>query len=203
MAVIKPYTTEALLETFLGITIPSGDADLAINSAVQVIDNTTGRNFIAETSASIRLYDGSNARELMIDDCIEITLVERGLDEFGDFFETIPSSGLLRYYTRPINAEAKGLPFTSLILRSHYWFKGIENQRITAKWGYSEDVPPAIQEAATILASGMYMYNLGGASGAVTSEKIGNYAVTYDSDAGWRAYKNALQIIQQFTRYYL
>lgn len=199
MAIVKPYITKSDLETFLGITISGTDADLAINGAVTSVDNLTGRNFLADTTATARVYDGNNSRELLIDDCVQITLVERGLDNYGDFFETVPSTGLTRYYTRPANE----LPITSIVLRDNYWFNGLQNQRITAKWGYSVEVPADIANATLILAAGMYMYNKGTASGSVASEKIGNYAVSYPSDAEWRAFKNSLKVLERYRRYYL
>jgi hypothetical protein len=201
--IIKPYTTKSDLETFLGVTINGTDADLAINSAVQIIDNNTGRNFIADTVATARRFDGNSMTKLLIDECVEITLVERGLDQWGDFFETVPSTGLMSYILEPNNAVAKGIAYNAIILRSNFWLVGTQNQRITAKWGYSKEVPPAIQQATTILAAGIYMYNRGGSSGSVTSEKIGNYAVSYGSDGEWKSYKNALSTIQQFKKYHL
>lgn len=204
MPVLTPYTSKADLATFLGgITITGTDADLAINAATQLVEDMTNRVFIADTEATERLFDGKGGCSLIIDDCIEIEKVERGLDQFGDFYEEIPATGLTRYITLPANAGNKMLPYTSLQLRYEYWTRGIQNQKITAKWGFSENVPPLIQQATTIIAAGMYMYNRGGASGSVTSEKIGNYAVSYGSDGQWKSYENAKKIIQGFTRRYL
>jgi hypothetical protein len=204
MPVMKPYTSQADLATFLGgITITSTDADLAINAATQLVEQITNRVFIADTEATPRYFDGSGSSIQIIDDCIEIETVEAGLDEYGTSYETIPSTGISRYMTLPANANSRGVPFTSIQLRNEYWIRGVQNQKITARWGFSESAPQLIVQATTIIAAGMYMYNRGGASGQVTSEKIGNYAVSYGSDSEWRAYANAKKILQGYMRRYL
>ncbi len=198
----RAYTTEAEVGAFLdNDTYCVGDFDFVIAAASDLIEKMTGRIFIADEAATARLFNGNGGADLCIDDTIEIDTVERGLDPYGDSFETVPSTGFTRYYTTPENALVKNIPITSIVLRSASWFTGIQNQRITAKWGYSEEAPPAIAQAAAILAGGMYMYNRGGASGNVTSEKIGNYAVSYGSEQGWKAYKNALTLIAGFKKY--
>lgn len=200
----RQYATEAQVGAFLNnSTYCAGDFVFAIEAASQAIENMTGRVFIAEETATARVFNGMGGTELCIDDCVEVTLVERGLDSFGDTFETVPATGLTRYFTTPQNAVAKGQPIETLVLRSNTWFTGIQNQRITAKWGYSVEAPPAIAQACAILAGGMYMYNRGGASGNVTSEKIGNYSVSYGSDAGWKSHENAMTIIAGFKKYSL
>lgn len=198
----RAYTTEAEVGAFLdNSTYCVGDFDFVIAAASEIIEKMTGRVFIADDTATARLFNGNSRYDLCIDDCIEIETVERGLDQYGDFFEEVPDTGFTRYYTTPENALAKSLPFTGITLRSNSWIGGIQNQRITAKWGFSEEAPSAIAQAAAILAGGLYMYNRGGASGSVTSEKIGNYAVSYATEQGWKAYKNAIQLVEGYKKY--
>lgn len=200
MSIIKAYTTEEKLEAFLNTTIVSGEADNAINEAVDIIDRKTDRNFIADDEASARVFYGNGKQDLPIDECISITTVELGQNYYGDSFDEISAGGQDGYYLYPANYEAKGYPIRVVHLRSRFWVVGYQNHRITAKWGYSETVPQAIALATTILAGGIYMYNRGGSSGDVKSEKIGNYSVTYKDQEGWDAFSRALEVIEQYRK---
>lgn len=197
MAVTKAYTTEAKIESYLNISIATGAADDAINAAVAIIDQFTGRNFIADSTASARVYAGSGNQLLPIDDCVEITLVERGLDSYGDAFETITAGGYSGYYLHPANYAADKVPIRGVHLRDKRWMPGVQNNRITAKWGYSAAVPDDVSFAATVLAAGIYNANRGGGgTGNIKSERIGNYQVTYSDQEGWDEFNRAMQILQ-------
>ena len=78
---------------------------------------------------------------------------------------------------------------------------GHANQRITAKWGYSELVPADVSFAATVMVSGMYMYGVGGAMGGVKSEKIGEYSVSYADKDGWADFKKAQDILNSYVKF--
>jgi hypothetical protein len=201
MSVNKAYTSETKMEAFLNVSIVSGAADDAINEAVALIDQITGRNFIADNTASARYFDGSSGNELDIDECTAISKVEWSMDEWGDFREEIAAGGSDGYYLLPNNAAARGIPIKIVKLRSRYWIEGVANHKITAKWGFSTAVPSGIELAATILASGIYMYNRGGGSGNVSSERIGNYSVTYADLQGWDALDRAKSILQSYRKF--
>lgn len=200
MAITKEYTTEELLAAFLGITIPTGEADDAINQAVDIIDSKTDRNFIADAVATARLFNGSGKQDLLIDECIEVTKVEVGTNQYGDSFTEVSAGGSAGYYLHPANYSQEGIPIRAIHLRSMYWTCGYSNEKITAKWGYSEEVPPAITLAANILAGGIYQYHKAGGAGNIKSEKIGNYSVTYENESGWDELGKAIQIIEQFRK---
>lgn len=204
MSVLKAYTTEVKLEAFLGKDIVAGEADDAINEAVNLIDQLTGRNFIADDTASIKLFDGNDNDYLLIDECISISKVEKGDNYFADTYSTITlfvqGDNTKGYIRMPINYSEDAIPIRRVFLRGYLWLKGIGNNRITAKWGYSATVPQAIALATTILASGIYMYNKGGTSGNIKSEKIGMYSVAYNNTEGWDALAKAKLIIEQYTK---
>lgn len=188
----KGYTTEELIAAYLGVTIPAGDADTYILAAQAYIDQVTGRNFKADTTATARVYDGNNTQLLLIDDCVEIETVEIGSNAFGDsFLETT------RYVTMPANE----LPLRKIGLRDQYFIEGAQNMRITAKWGYSVDVPADISQAATVLASGMYYENKGQNTGAIKSEKIGTYQVSYADNGGFNDLQAADATLATYKRY--
>jgi len=194
------YTTEEKLEKFLNVTIVTGDADDFISAADEIINKLTGRKFIADESASARLFEGTDRNALLIDECIEITKVERANDSYGEDLSTIDSDD---YIELPRNYSSESIPIKAIYYKNGVWPIGIEglaNHQITAKWGYSENAPDDIVFAATVLAAGMYSFNR--AKGNVKSEKIGNYSVSYNGD-DWGAFEQAKSIIANRTRYLL
>jgi hypothetical protein len=191
----KAYTTEIKVEEFLGISIDAGKADDAINQAIDLVDKITGRNFVADTVASARAFDGLVGHDLFIDDCIQITKVEVGGDYYGD--TKVENT---RYVLLPANYSAKGLPITRVHLKDSHWPTGLQNHSITAKWGYSSVCPDGISFATAVLAGGIYMFNKGGASGDTQSESIGNYSVSYATEQGWKAYQRALQVLEGYKK---
>ena len=152
----KAYTTEEKIEAYLGISIATGGASSAILAAQSYIDNYTGKNFKADTEASVRYYNGNDRNAILIDDCVEIEKVEIGNNEWGDSYSEIADSGIDRYIPLPWNYEANGVPINKIGLRNRIFLCGEGNQKITAKWGYSVNVPDDICFASTVIASGIY-----------------------------------------------
>lgn len=192
------YTTEAQLESFLDTTITAGDADDFMDQAEAFIDSETGRNFKADTSASARRFRGTDKKLLVIDDCVEITKVEKANDHWGDSLTTISSDD---YILQPRNHSAEGIPIKGIFYKHGFWGigeGGLENHKITAKWGYSVDPPDDIVFAATILAAGLYSANR--SEGGVESERIGNYQVKYAND-NWGAFNRAIEILNNYKQY--
>jgi len=133
----KGYTTKEKVEAYLGKDDGVSDAVLTsyIEAVEGAIDGLTDRNFIADTVASARLYDGSGDNALLIDDCVSVTKVEVGLDSYGDDFLEISATGSDRYFLRPSNYSADSVPVRSIELSARDWTGGRQNNRITAKWG--------------------------------------------------------------------
>lgn len=201
----KGYTTEAKVENY---TLTDIDASFStqmgeyIETVENHIDLVTGRNFIADSVASARVYNGDGEQELLIDDCIEITKVEAGNDDYGASFTEVSSSGADRYFTEPINAAAKGVPFHKLMLRARRWITGIQNHRVTAKWGYSAACPADITFAATVLVAGIINAQRKDQK-EIASEKIGNYSVSYASEKEKSDFEQAKAILQKYTRLHI
>lgn len=173
----KGYTDKTKIEELLKETIDR-DLDDIILMVQKYIENKTNRIFSACDTASIRYFDGNGSDVLEIDECIEITKVENGDDYYGDSFTEIESTGDIRYYTEPYNE----LPIDKLRLRGDLWTLGKKNVRITAKWGYSEEVPDDIVWLATYL-SAMFYKQQTNVAGGVQSETVGSYSVSYSLDA--------------------
>ena len=73
---MKGYTTITKIESYLTYTIQEyfvSQVETWITSIEKYVDNYTRRNFIADTVASTRLYNGLGSAYLTIDDCVEIT----------------------------------------------------------------------------------------------------------------------------------
>lgn len=204
---LKNYTSKTKVERYANITIDASmDAyiDSWIEAAEREIDAITGRNFLADTDATARLFDGDGSNVLLIPDTVEVTLVEVGLDSYGGAFDTIQSTGANRYFLLPSHANDEGKPYTRIELNSHYFPQGKQNNRITAKWGYSVAVPADIEFVATVFVTGIINEQRGGGD-KINMEKIGNYQVSYDTnDAnGMADYKNARALLNTYKRYYL
>jgi len=200
---MKGYTSITKIESYLTYTIeeyfvPQVEAWIA--SMEKYIDNYTRRNFIADAEPSARLFDGLGGVYLGIDDCISITKVELGNDSFGDNFTEIDAGGLSGYYKLPTNNEADNYPIDKLMLRNSTWTIGIANNRVTARWGYSETVPEDIELATTLLVSLLISAN-SNIAGKVTNEKIGNYQVALESKKDEPDYIKAIEILDSYKRY--
>lgn len=198
------YTTSTKVQEYLNISsVESGPMTDSINAAEEVVNNYTGRNFEADSVASVRKFNGNNTKELPIDDCVEITKVERGLDYYGDDLEEITAGGFDGYYLHPINYSQEGVPIRYIHLRGRIWGEGFGNNQITAKWGYSVSPPADIVMATTMIAGMMYMANRGGSSGNVKTESIGNYSVTYKTEQEKADIVKARSILDSYKRYRL
>jgi len=201
----KGYTTETKIEDYILTDIDarlSASVDQWISAMEKLIDNITGRNFIADSVASIRYYDGDDDQELLIDDAIAISKVEVGNDSYGGSFTEIQSTGSDRYFTDPANNSAKGLPINKLTLNTRRWPEGKQNNKITARWGYSAAVPNDISFATTVFVAGIINQNRQGGD-EVKSEKIGNYTVTYNTDSAnnsWADFENAKAILDSYKK---
>lgn len=173
----RTYTDKTKIEELLKETIDR-DLDDIILMVQQYIENKTNRVFRACSVASVRYFDGNGDDTLPIDECIAITKVENGDDYYGDTFTEILSTGDTRYYIEPYNE----LPIEALRLRGELWTLGKKNVKITAQWGYSEEVPDDIVWVATYL-SAMFYKQQTSSAGGVQSETIGSYSVSYALDA--------------------
>lgn len=199
---VKGYTTEEKIEQYTLTDIASSfSAQIAlwIEAVENHIDLITGRNFIADSSASARYFDGDDEYDLLIDDAVELTEVAVGEDDYGGSFTVMNATGPSRYFAEPANASAKGQPITKLVLQSRPWPQGKQNNKITAKWGYSVAVPADIEFAATVLVAGIINAQRKDTK-EISSEKIGNYAVTYSSDKEKGDFEQAMTILQKYTK---
>lgn len=190
----RGYTTADKIQTYLGQTITDSLSPFIL-SAQQFIETYCDRVFKAEDAASARYFDGNGKSSLRIDDCIEVTIVEIGLDSYGGSFLT-PVLGNFKFL--PNNAVALGVPITEIVSKDYVFTLGLQNQRVTAKWGNSDCIPDDIKFMATVLASGMYLNAKG--AGSISSESIGQYTVSYKNDNNWSDFKAIYSVLDRYRR---
>jgi hypothetical protein len=200
---LKGYTTEEIIENYILQNIDSSfssQIDAWIEDFEKFIDNYTGRNFKADTSASARLFDGDGSQDLLIDEAVTITKVEVGQDSYGGTFSEVGTTGSDKYLTYPENASVKGYPIYKLVLNARRWSEGLQNNRITAKWGYSVTVPADITFVTTVLVAGVLNQHRQGGD-EIKSEKIGNYQVTYNTDSGNNSFADLGRAMEMLDMY--
>jgi hypothetical protein len=201
---MKEYTTIAAIENYMLQDIADAyepQVESWIAGIENVIDNLTGRNFKADTVATARLYDGDGTQDLLVDDCVAITVVEVGNDSYGSSFTAVGATGADRYFTYPANHTVRLVPIHKVTLNARTWTPGRQNARVTAKWGYSVAVPDDIAFAATVFVAGILnQQRQGGAE--VKSEKIGNYQVTYADEGNdtWADFARAMSILDSYKK---
>lgn len=189
---MKGYTTIENVEDYSLIDIAlsfQGSFESILESVEALIDQETGRNFVADTEASAKYYHGTGSPFLKIDDCIAIEKVEHGSVYGNSFTEKDEDDYIL--------VPRTGTPIKGIYLKNTYWQIGQYNHRITAKWGYSESAPADIRFVATVLASGIIKNNVK-TKGDVVSEKIGDYNVSYDTDRGLNDFNRAKAILDSY-----
>lgn len=165
MAVTNGYTDVPTLKAYLGITVPTLDAQLesAINAASRAIDGYCQRRFWLDSNANAQTFIPQSLTMLDLDDDIGTTnaLVIK-TDASGDgVYETTWAS--TDYQLLPVNAptanpEAK--PWTALRAVGtktfpwlvNTWLTRLDRVQVTARWGWPA-VPSAVSQACLIKAS--------------------------------------------------
>jgi hypothetical protein len=168
------------------------EIDVAFESEVEewieamenYINKETGRVFIADANVSVRKFDGDGDPYILIDDCVAITKVEIDDEENTD------------YLTYPANS----LPITMLKLDDDKFSRGNQNVEVTAKWGYSVNVPADIKLATVILVAGIIYRSLS-QEGEVQSISMGRYSVTYKTEKQWDDFETVKKTLDKYTRF--
>lgn len=194
---MKGYTDVTTIENYLLTIIDSsfvGQIEDWISAMEIYIDQQTHRNFIADTVATKRKYDGDNTGKLLIDDCVEVTEVKIGTDDALTFGESGEDDD---YFLYPLNSE-----LINRIELAGGYFPRYPRQGIavTGKWGYSVDVPADIKNACTVLVAGIINYSLT-AEGEVKSMAIGRYNVTYKDEKQWQDFERLPEVFKSYVKY--
>lgn len=191
---MKGYTSRQEIENYLLLTIdPSFYAQVTewIGQVEKYIDKVTNRNFVADTVATTKKYDGDGTNTLLIDDAVLVTKVETGSD--ADGWDEIDQVDVYYY---PVNSTPKIKVVIEGIFPSYY-----QSVRITGKWGYSVAAPDDIAFAATVLTAGIINFS-NQSEGEVQSKTIGSYTITYKTDRQWRDFDRVDEILKYYKKYH-
>ena len=153
------------------------------------IEKVTGVDWKADSIASAKLFNGNSCDVLEIGNFIGTPVVEFGNNYGINFVATT------NFVTLPFNGSSK----TDILMKDETVPHGIMNVRVTARWGYAEEVPDDIRHACVVLVSGIVLANTN-QDGEVESEKIGNYTVKYKNDSHKDDSTLAMDTIQSRTQ---
>lgn len=154
------YSTLTLLKSSLHITDTDRDALLqgALTAASRGIDNSTGRRFWLDATATARVINprgkvvcDTEGEHLIVDDIGATTglVVEVGR---GSSWTAVTSE----VEAEPTDALDQGEPVTSLLrLYSRWQFATGQRVRVTAKWGWPA-IPDVVAQAALIQAGRLF-----------------------------------------------
>ena len=199
------YTSKDEVEKYLLTNIKASfntQIDSWIESASKHVEQVTNRWFIA-TEPQERYFDGKGGRTLEIDDAVQIDKVEEGSNFYGDSFnEVSEANGSRGYIKLPRDASEREVPYEQLYFRSGIWISGIQNHRVTAKWGYSTEPPEDITFATTVFVAGM-INTAHKIKDDIQRESIGNYQVTYADKSQISDYQTAKSILGHYKKHYL
>jgi hypothetical protein len=185
----KQYCEISDIENYLTLEIADEFESVAegwIEAISNMIKLLTNRDWLADSVATARFYDGNNCSELTVDDFIGTPVVEIG----DDYAENLVAT--TDFITKPYNTTNKNV----IKLKEDSFDKGEQNVRVTVKWGYAQEVPADIKLATTVIASAVILAQTN-QDGEIESEKIGNYTVKYKDDQHRNDAKLAMGIIQQ------
>lgn len=162
MAWQPDYAEVSDLKAFVRIADTSDDAQLAlaITTASRAIDLHTQRQFGLVATPEARYYTPRWDRDLRrwtvtIDDLMTVTgiAVAADLDDSGGYTEEIDA-----YALKPVNAQPKGRPWTSLVVLPTSTVLPCSDQdsvEVTARFGWTA-VPTPVKEACLLQASRLY-----------------------------------------------
>lgn len=165
------YTTTALVKASLGIPSATTSEDTAIAAAIaaaeSLIDNYTGRTFVA--AESTRTYMPRTASILDVDDIATLTglVVKTDEDQDGTFETTLT-------VTTDYVIQKNDAPFRIITNVNRGWplsLYGRNTVEITATFGYATAVPDNIKQAALLLSCRLFQRKaspLGFQAGAIS-----------------------------------
>lgn len=176
------YATISELKSRINKTGTGDDFDLTglLTAAADAIDGFCNRpdGFIADETASARIYTGSGGPIQAIDECIEITLVAVKDSASDTAYVSWATTDWIAFGGGPKNPDFQptviNRPYTSLMIEpngdyaaftsgsyssmrgfrpSYSVLRGVPTVQITAKWGFSTTAPTPIKEANIVQAA--------------------------------------------------
>ena len=146
------YATIGDLKTRIGITDTTDDTVLSavLEACSRSIDNYCNRSFGKTAAGTVRYFTPVYADEVLIDDCVALTVVATDADGDRTYEDTWADTD---YDLLPENAGAN-TPYLMLAITpsGDYRFPLVrKGLKLTGTWGWPE-VPPPVKEACLIQA---------------------------------------------------
>lgn len=144
-------------------------------AASRVVDGVCNRpdGFVASTEATERRYRGTGRAFLRIDECFEIAAVVQDDRELAGWHG----------YHGSLSDASFVPPYWAILLESGVFVKRLlPNVRVTARWGYADEVPENIKQATITQAARWWM----------RGRSVWADAVMPDSGAGMLVYRQVL-----------
>jgi hypothetical protein len=173
------YTDKTAVQNYTLTTIATS-FDTQLNSWIagmsRFADRYCGCTLVSETP-STRKYDGNGYAELTIDRAISITAVT--VDDVA---------------VTPLQYPANGNVKNELVLENNCFTVGRQNVEVTGIFALFDEVPDDIKLAVSILVAGV----VNAQDDAVKSEKVGDYAVAYNTPEEQKMFKQAMAILDSY-----
>jgi len=172
------YTTAQKVADLLGLSVSTVIKSDWLNWADAQVESRTRKKF-TEVTISNELYDGSGSEELILKNypITSITKVEYlSIQTPTEVWYELTSPYFRAYKDEGILKLVEDL--TGVVDISCFE-KGVQNWRITYKYGYAA-VPAIIELLASLLVAELY-YKSTDESAVVSSEKIGDYSIGYST----------------------
>jgi hypothetical protein len=180
MALGDSYATPAQLAARLGTTDPEdGTYERLLDAASRAVESFTRRQFNKADEASARRFRALDLERVAVDDfhtLDDLEVVVNGTAwDVAAYVDARPWGGVL-------NGQADW-PYSDLFAIGRAWpWSRRALVTVTAWWGWAT-VPAGIVEATLDVAEVMSLSITSGQAGAVRSESIGGYSISYASPA--------------------
>lgn len=208
---IMAYATAVELRAFIDKTDNAFDTQIGelLETATTNINDFCNRpdGFVADSVASVRTYSGTGRPYLLIDECVEITLVAVKDSASDDAYDSWASGDWIAYSGDYRFPDFNSLPYDAVmvdptgdesgsVFTSGKWTtrggfrplvdisRGTPTVQVTAKWGYAVTVPYTIKTACIMQASRWFKRLQAAQSDTLASGGLGQllYLQTLDPD---------------------
>jgi len=175
---MERYTSKELVANILGISEDLIQTEW-LDWATAQVDLKTHQTFGNFTV--VERYDGTDLDFLLLDNSpvVSVTKIEYLEDDTTDTWIELDD----KYYVLYRNENRIRLvEDLSGVTEISCFEIGVQNWRVTYEYGHSE-VPAEVELLASLMVVELYNIKTTGVSGTVSSEKIGDYSISYNSSA--------------------
>ena len=172
------YTSKTAIQNYL-LTNIADSFDTQIDEWIEAVDNFIDNycNTSFEPTTAIKYYNGRGNKELVIDDLISLTTLNFLKGDGTTVDDTLTEND--DFFLYPLNKTPKHKVVLAPEGDYVVFPFGPRRVKITGSWGVSSEVPKDIKYIATKLVVSIIEVGKAGEV-KLKSEKIGDYAVTYD-----------------------